>query len=63
LRGDLRHNIEQDWLGAEFVKSQGVFEYKAIAALKAKLFSSNPEDVHARIWGLVVFQQWWKKWH
>ncbi|GAB4398128.1 MAG: asparagine synthase (glutamine-hydrolyzing) [Microscillaceae bacterium] len=63
LRGDLRRTIEQDWLGAEFVKSQGIFDYKAIAALKAKLFSSNPEDVHARIWGLVVFQHWWKKWH
>jgi asparagine synthase (glutamine-hydrolysing) len=25
------------------------------------LYSSSPGDVHARIWGLVVFQYWYKK--
>ncbi len=62
FRGELRSWIEQDLLDDDFIEAQGIFEVEAIRALKQKLFSSDPGDVHARIWGLVVFQNWWKKW-
>ena len=53
--------INDDLLSENFILQQGVFDYLEIKKLKQQLFSSNPGDVHARIWGLIVFQWWWKK--
>jgi asparagine synthase (glutamine-hydrolysing) len=61
FRNDLKELILNDLLADEFVIAQGVFEVNEIRKLKHKLFSNNPEDVHARIWALIVFQYWWKK--
>jgi asparagine synthase (glutamine-hydrolysing) len=61
LRTEMRSLIMTDLLSEDFVVHQGVFDYPEIKRLKEKLFSSNPGDMHARIWGLVVFQWWWKK--
>ncbi|MGD1840139.1 MAG: asparagine synthase (glutamine-hydrolyzing) [Thermonemataceae bacterium] len=61
LRTELRSLLENDLLQDQFIEEQGIFEVKAIQALKQQLFSKNPTDVHARIWGLLVFQHWWKK--
>ncbi|ALD21559.1 asparagine synthase (glutamine-hydrolyzing) [Hymenobacter sp. DG25A] len=62
FRNELRPLIEDDLLSDAFIESQGVFDVDAIRGLKAQLFSRNPGDVHARIWALIVFQHWWKKW-
>jgi asparagine synthase (glutamine-hydrolysing) len=61
FRGELRATITDDLLSEKFILEQGVFDYAEIARLKKQLFSSNPGDVHARIWGLIVFQWWWRK--
>lgn len=61
FRNEMRSLITDDLLSKEFIHSQGIFEYNTIEKLKQQLFSSNPGDAHARIWGLVVFQWWWKK--
>ncbi|MEM9981973.1 MAG: asparagine synthase-related protein [Bacteroidota bacterium] len=61
LRTELSSLLENDLLQEQFIEEQGIFEVKAIRALKQQLFSKNPADVHARIWGLLVFQYWWKK--
>lgn len=61
FRNDLKDLILNDLLEDEFVIAQGVFEINEIRKVKQKLFSNNPEDVHARIWALIVFQYWWKK--
>lgn len=61
LRHEMKSLIEDDLLSAELVKAQGIFDWEEVDRLKRQLFSSNPGDVHARIWGLVVFQWWWKK--
>lgn len=61
LRTEMKSMIMDDLLSEDFVVQQGVFDYSEINRLKQQLFSSNPGDVHARIWGLVVFQWWWKK--
>ncbi len=61
FRNDLRSLIENDLLEEKFIENQGIFDYAGIRQLKQKLFSNNPEDVHARIWALIVFQSWWKK--
>jgi asparagine synthase (glutamine-hydrolysing) len=61
FRNEMKSLITDDLLSEEFITQQGVFEYPEIDKLKRQLFSSNPGDVHARIWGLIVFQWWWKK--
>lgn len=61
FRNEMKSLIVDDLLSEKFIAEQGVFNYSEIAKLKAQLFSSNPGDVHARIWGLIVFQWWWKK--
>ena len=61
MRGELRPLIENDLLRDDFIEAQGVFDVAAIRALKTQLFSRSPGDVHARIWGLIVFQTWWKQ--
>ncbi len=61
MRGELRSLIENDLLQDDFIAAQGIFDVQAIRALKTQLFSRSPGDVHARIWGLIVFQTWWKQ--
>lgn len=61
MRNELRPLIENDLLADAFVEAQGIFDVDAVRALKTKLFSRDPGDVHARLWGLIVFQTWWKK--
>lgn len=53
--------INDDLLNIDFIKSQNIFNYTEIERLKQKLFSKNPQDIHAQIWALIVFQVWWKK--
>ena len=61
FRTDLRDLIENDLLAEDFIREQKIFDPLMIRALKKKLYSNNPEDVHAQIYGLIVFQYWWKK--
>jgi asparagine synthase (glutamine-hydrolysing) len=63
LRTEMRSLIVDDLLNEERIRSQGIFRWEAVQALTRQLFSSNPGDVHARIWAMVVFQWWWKKYH
>jgi asparagine synthase (glutamine-hydrolysing) len=61
FRTGLRSLIEDDLLNEKFIKEQGIFDPAEINQLKQQLFSNSPGDVHARIWGLIVFQYWYKK--
>lgn len=61
FRNELWSLINDDLLSKQFVQAQGIFNVDATEALKQKLRSSNPEDSHATIWALIVFQHWWKK--
>lgn len=61
FRKEMKSLINDDLLAKKFIEDQGIFNYTEVDTLKRKLFSSNPGDVHARIWGLIVFQWWWKK--
>ncbi len=61
FRREMKPMIVDDLLSREFVEHQGIFDPLEIESLKKKLFSNDPGDIHARIWGLIVFQTWWKK--
>lgn len=61
FRREMKSMITDDLLSEKLIEEQGIFNYTEIEKIKTRLFSSNPGDVHARIWGLIVFQFWWKK--
>ncbi|MEI8278490.1 MAG: asparagine synthase (glutamine-hydrolyzing) [Bacteroidota bacterium] len=63
FRKELWGLINDDLLNRQFVEEQGIFKTSAVEDLKKKLHSSNPEDSHATIWALIVFQYWWKKYY
>lgn len=61
FRNEMKSLIVDDLLSKKLIEEQGIFNYEEVEKLKKQLFSSNPGDIHARIWGLIVFQWWWKK--
>ncbi len=61
FRTGLKSMITDDLLNDEFIDRQGLFNTEEIRNLKSRLFSANPGEIEARIWGLIVFQYWWKK--
>ena len=61
FRGGLKNLIINDLLADDYIREQGIFSVEQIRLLKQRLFSANPGDVHARIWGLIVFQTWYRK--
>lgn len=60
FRTGLRSLIENNLLEDGFIRDQAIFNPQEIIRIKARLFSSNPGEVHARIWGLIVFQYWYR---
>lgn len=61
FRHELKDLIQNNLLKDAFIAEQGIFNPEAVKNLKKQLYSQNPGDVHARIWALIVFQYWWKK--
>ncbi|MCB0695790.1 MAG: asparagine synthase (glutamine-hydrolyzing) [Chitinophagaceae bacterium] len=61
FKNELWGLINDDLLKKSFIEEQGIFNVDAIEHLKKKLHSNSPEDSHATIWALIVFQYWWKK--
>jgi asparagine synthase (glutamine-hydrolysing) len=53
--------IHDQLLGSSFIKDQGIFNVETVESYKKQLHGHSPGDVHARIWALIVFQWWWKK--
>ena len=63
FRKELKDQILNVWLHDDFIREQGLFNSNVINKLKRRLFSSNPGEIHAQIWALVVFQHWYKKYY
>jgi asparagine synthase (glutamine-hydrolysing) len=61
FRTDLESFIFEDLLHPEFLEKQGIFRTDLADYFRTKLFSENPGDVTARLWGIIVLQYWWKK--
>ncbi|MBK8292725.1 MAG: asparagine synthase (glutamine-hydrolyzing) [Flammeovirgaceae bacterium] len=61
FRKELKSWIIEDLLTEKYIHEQGIFAYPEIKKLLDQLFSTNPQDAPARIWGLIVFQWWWRK--
>jgi asparagine synthase (glutamine-hydrolysing) len=63
LRKDLKKIISDDLLSESLLNQQGIFNSGEVKKLLRKLHSMNPGDSHARVWALVCFQWWWKKYY
>ncbi len=63
FRNELWNDIDKDFLSQKFVSEQNMFRYEYIAQLKEKLKGNNPGDSAAKIWAILVFQHWWKKYY
>lgn len=61
FRNELFSMIAEDLLSDKFVEEQNIFNPTAIKELKKQWLSNNPGESISRIWGLIVFQYWWKK--
>ncbi|MFN8283000.1 MAG: asparagine synthase (glutamine-hydrolyzing) [Chitinophagales bacterium] len=61
FKTDLKHKILNDWLSDDYIQQQGVFNLEMIQQLKLQMLSNNPGDVHAQIWALIIFQNFWRK--
>ncbi len=61
FRTDLRSMITNELLDDQFIKEQNIFNLETIQQLKKQLLSSNPNDAVEKVWALIVFQYWWKK--
>lgn len=61
FRNELFSMIHHDLLDDQFVASQQLFDLQAVKRLKQLIMSGSPSEAQARVWGLIVFQYWWKK--
>ena len=61
FRKELRSLVVDDLLSQKQIEQDGIFDYQHVRTLLNQLFSGNPGDTHARIWALVVFQWWYRK--
>jgi asparagine synthase (glutamine-hydrolysing) len=60
LRNELRPFVEEA-TDSHFLLQQGLFDPAEIATLK-DLFFKGKEELHTRIWYLLMFQMWYKRW-
>lgn len=58
MKTSLKVELEQFVFNRELIESQGIFNWLEISLLKNKMNSRNPEDSHARVWAIYVFQKW-----
>lgn len=63
FKSDLKSFIVDDLLSEKMIEEQQIFNYSSIQILLKKLFSGNPGDSVAKVWALVVFQHWYKKYY
>lgn len=61
FNNELKSLITEELLNDDFIKMQGLFNLQEVQRMKAKLFSSHPGEMAGRIWALLVFQHWYKK--
>lgn len=65
LHSFLTHELKPligEHLSDDLIQEQKIFRLSAVQSLKQQLFSKNHGDSAARVWGLLVFQHWWKRW-
>jgi asparagine synthase (glutamine-hydrolysing) len=60
LQTELRTRIEKEWLSGEALATHNLFGEAQVGRLLKDLWAGIGADTPARVWALIVFQQWWK---
>jgi len=60
LAGPLKDRLQR-WSDPDFLNQQGLFAPEAIRQLIRKLHSPDPGESHARLYGFLVFQEWYHR--
>lgn len=60
LKNELRHFVD-DATNPVFLQQQGLFNMDEVLGMK-KDFYNGKEQLYTRIWYLLMFQMWYKKW-
>ncbi len=60
LKTALFSRIDNEWLNEKLIEEQGYFSVLQVKALKKQLTEGGQGDTPARMWALIVFQQWLK---
>jgi asparagine synthase (glutamine-hydrolysing) len=60
LRGALSSQLENQWLGEEKIREENFLQFDQINILKKKLYCKQPEDSAAKLWAIIVFENWVK---
>ena len=61
FRNELHALIFDDLLNEDFIKEQGLFDFEFISSMKKQLNSATSESIVEKLWVLIVFQYWYKK--
>jgi len=61
LKTSLAMDLDQFIFNEEKISDQGIFNWCAISKMRKQLYSSNPGDIHAKIWALYSFQKWYER--
>lgn len=61
MKNELLTELDQTLFNKDLLEEQKLFVPHQVMALRKKMFSKNPEDVHGIIWALFVFQKWYMK--
>lgn len=61
MQKELLAQLDAQVFNNDKLEAQGVFEPDEVVALRKKLLSSNPGDVHGTLWAIFVFQKWYDK--
>ncbi|WP_109832928.1 asparagine synthase (glutamine-hydrolyzing) [Reichenbachiella versicolor] len=61
LKTSLASDLNSSIFNRDKIEDQSVFNWEEISALKQKLYSNNPGDVHAKVWAVYAFQKWYDK--
>lgn len=61
FKGELKEQIEKEWLHEKFIAEQNLFRSESVNELWKKANSSNPQDSAGNIWALICFNAWWKR--
>lgn len=58
LSGKLAEKINSDWLNKEKIEHEGILNFDQVEILKMQLISKNPGDSAAKIWAIIIFENW-----
>jgi asparagine synthase (glutamine-hydrolysing) len=58
LTGPLQERVKDEWLNETRIKDEGYLDHHEVNRMLKQLQSGSPGDSAARVWAVIVFQQW-----